>query len=574
MKGAVRVENQTRASNFIEEFVEEDLASGRFDYVKTRFPPEPNGFLHIGHVKALCIDFGIAQKYGGTCNLRFDDTNPAKEDTVFVEGIQKDIEWMGFHWDELYFASDFFEELYEIACGLIKKGVAYVDDQTSEEMRETRGTLTSPGVNSPYRERSVEENLDLFARMRAGEFPDGSRVLRAKIDMASPNVLMRDPTLYRIKRHHHHRTGDAWCIYPMYDFQHPIQDAIEGITHSLCSLEYEIHRPLYDWMVQMAGFERPPRQIEFARLNISRTIMSKRHLRRLVEGGYVSGWDDPRMPTLVGMRRRGYTPEAIKDFLARVGVAKADSTVDGALLEACVRDALGHEARRAMAVLNPLKVELTNWPGNFVDELTVENHPDRPELGERTLHLGNTLYIDAEDFMENPPKKFFRLAPGREVRLKSAYIIKCEGVKKDAEGNIVKLLCTVDLGSRSGSPGANRKVKGTLHWLSAIDAVPAQVRLYEPILLEEQPEMEADLPEDEELPEQAPVRDFIELLNPDSLKVVEGALVEPVIAQAEVGQRFQFLRTGYFCKDPDSTPQRPVYNRIVPLRDSWAKINR
>ncbi len=560
---------ERHAANFIEEFIDEDLANGRYDHVRTRFPPEPNGFLHIGHAKALCIDFGIAEKYGGKCNLRFDDTNPTKEDAVFVENIQKDIEWLGFHWDELHFASDFFEKLYEIACGLIRKGVAYVDDQTSEEMRQNRGTLTKPGVNSPYRDRSVEENLDLFARMRAGEFPDGSRVLRAKIDMASPNVLMRDPTLYRILRCHHHRTGDAWCIYPMYDFQHPLQDAIEGITHSLCSLEYEIHRPLYDWVVCEAGFAHPPRQIEFARLNLTRTVMSKRHLRRFVEEGVVAGWDDPRMPTLAAMRRRGYTAAAVKDFLGRVGVAKADSTVDLALLEHCVRENLGDTAPRAMAVLRPLKVTLSNWPEGFVDEITMENHPDHPEMGERTLHMGNVIYIDREDFMEEPPKKFFRLAPGREVRLKGAYIIRCEEVIHDANGEVSELVCSVDMDSRSGSEGANRKVKGTLHWLSAQDALPCEVRLYEPILLEDVAEPEETAEEDGEEAE-ASSGDFMERVNPNSLTVLRG-LCEPCIAGADVGAVFQFLRTGYFCKDPDSTAELPVYNRTVSLKDSWAK---
>ena len=570
------MDQELRASNFIEEFIDEDLKAGRYDHVKTRFPPEPNGYLHIGHVKALCIDFGVAEKYGGTCNLRFDDTNPTKEDTVFVDGIQRDIEWLGFHWDQLYFASDFFERLYDAACDLIKKGVAYVDDQTSEEMRQTRGTLKTPGVNSPYRDRSIEENLDLFTRMRAGEFADGARVLRAKIDMASPNVLMRDPTLYRILRHHHHRTGDAWCIYPMYDFQHPLQDAIEGITHSLCSLEYEIHRPLYDWVVNHAGFEQPPRQIEFARLNITRTVMSKRYLRRLVEEGYVSGWDDPRMPTLVAMRRRGYTPESIKDFLSRVGVAKADSVVDGALLEACVREAMGEQAPRAMAVLNPIKLTLTNWPEGKVDELVMENHPAHPELGSHTVQFGHTLYIEQEDFMENPPGKFFRLAPGREVRLKGAYIIKCEAVIKDEQGEIVEIQCSVDLSSRSGEEGANRKVKGTLHWVSALDARPAEVRLYEPILIDDDAEIAVSVDETEEGEDdaQAPVADFISRLNPDSVTVLKNALVEPIIADAKVGDRFQFLRMGYFCKDQDSTDAMPVYNRIVPLRDSWAKAKK
>ena len=570
---------EKRAANFIEEFVEEDLASGRTEKVHTRFPPEPNGYLHIGHAKALCIDFGIAKKYNGSCNLRFDDTNPTKEDTEYVLGIQKDIEWLGYKWENLYYASDFFERLYEIACDLIRKGVAYVDDQTGEEMRKNRGTLTTPGVNSPYRDRSVEENLDLFRRMRDGEFPDKSKVLRAKIDMSSPNVLMRDPALYRILRHHHHRTGDKWCIYPMYDFQHPLQDAIEGISHSLCSLEYEIHRPLYDWVVEQAGFtQHPPRQIEFARLNITRTVMSKRYLRRLVEEGYVTGWDDPRMPTLVAMRRRGYPPEAVRDFIERVGVAKADSTVDGALLEACVREALAN-APRIMAVLNPVKVTLTNWDENQVDEIVMENHPDFPEMGSRTLHFGRTLYIEQEDFMEDPPKKFFRLAPGREVRLKGAYIIKCEDVVKDENGQIVELLCSVDMTSKSGCEGANRKVKGTLHWLSAIDAIPAEARLYEPILMDEDG-MEEEVPvaadmDEEEAEAAAPAqKDFISRLNPDSLKTMDKCLVEPAARDAEVGARYQFLRMGYFCKDPDSTDALPVFNRIVPLKDTWAKASK
>lgn len=559
---------EKKASNFIEEFVEEDLASGRFDHVRTRFPPEPNGYLHIGHVKALCIDFGIANKYGGVTNLRFDDTNPAKEDTVFVEGIQRDIEWLGFKWAKLYFASDFFPRLYEIACDFIRKGLAYVDDQTPEQMRENRGTLTKPGVNSPYRDRSVEENLDLFERMKNGEFADGSRVLRAKIDMSSPNVLMRDPAMYRIKRCHHHRTGDEWCIYPMYDFQHPIQDAIEGVTHSLCSLEYEIHRPLYDWMVQNAGFEQPPRQIEFARLNITRTMLSKRFLRHMVESGIVAGWDDPRMPTLVGMRRRGYPVEAIHDFLGRVGVAKADSVVDGALLEACVRDALGDTAPRAMAVLNPIPVTFINWEDGAVDEIEMENHPDHPEMGTRVLHFTKHGFIDADDFMIDPPKKFFRLAPGREVRLKGAYIIKCEEVKTDENGNVTELLCSVDMDSRSGSEGANRKVKGTLHWLSDMDAVKCEARLYEPLVMDEEAVIEAPAADETTDTAEAP-KGFNANLNPDSIKVIDTCLVEPYAVKSETGSRFQFLRTGYFCKDPDSTDEKPVFNRIVPLKDSY-----
>ncbi len=568
---------ERRAANFIEEFVEEDLAGGRYDHVRTRFPPEPNGFLHIGHAKALCIDFGIAQKYGGKCNLRFDDTNPSKEDAVFVENIEKDIRWLGFEWDELHFASDFFERLFEIACGLIEKGVAYVDDQSPDEMRKSRGTLTQPGVNSPYRDRPISENLDLFRRMRAGEFPAGSRVLRAKIDMASPNVLMRDPTIYRIMHIHHHRTGGEWCIYPMYDFQHPLQDAIEGITHSLCSLEYEIHRPLYNWVVEQAGFtKQPPRQIEFARLNIERTVMSKRHLRKLVESGYVSGWDDPRMPTLAAMRRRGYSAAAIRDFLARVGVAKADSTVEGGLLEHCVREALGDTAARTMAVLNPLKVTFENWPAGKVDELEVENHPDHPEMGTRIVHFTGACYIEREDFMEEPVAKFFRLAPGKEVRLKGAYIVKCERFVKDEKGEVTEVVCSVDLSSRSGSEGANRKVKGTLHWLSDMDAFSCEFRLYEPILLEHDADAAAEAVETEEggeVQEVAPAADFMARVNPNSLTVVRG-FCEPFAAEAPVGCVYQFLRMGYFCKDPASTPDAPVFNRTVPLKDSWAKAQK
>ncbi len=564
---------ERRAANFIEEFINEDLASGRFDHVRTRFPPEPNGYLHIGHAKALCIDFGIAKKYGGKCNLRFDDTNPTKEEAAFVEGIQADIEWLGYKWDELYFASDFFDRLYEIACDMIRRGVAYVDDQTAEEMRVNRGTLTQPGVNSPYRDRPVEENLDLFERMKNGEFEEGARVLRAKIDMANPNVLLRDPTMYRINRHAHHRTGSKWCIYPMYDFQHPVQDAIEGISHSLCSLEYEIHRPLYDWFVEHAQITtQPPRQIEFARLNIERTVMSKRYLRRLVEEHVVSGWDDPRMPTLVAMRRRGYPASAIHDFMSRVGVAKSDSTVEGNLLDHCVREALSDTAPRAMAVIRPLKVVLTNWPEGETDMLEIENHPDHPEFGTRLVPFGREIYIEQEDFMEEPVKKFFRLAPGKEVRLKGAYIVKCEDYVKDDAGNIVELHCTVDRDSRSGSEGANRKVKGTLHWVSAADGVPCEYRLYEPILAEDEPESLAaagELDENGEAVEAASA-DFMDRLNPNSLVVAKG-WCESYIANAAVGDAFQFLRMGYFCKDKDSTDTLPVFNRTVPLKDSWAK---
>ena len=569
------MENEAiRANNFIEENINQDLASGRFDHVKTRFPPEPNGYLHIGHAKALCVDFGIAKKYGGSCNLRFDDTNPAKEEKAFVEGIQADIEWLGFKWDNLYFASDFFDRLYEIACNMIRRGLAYVDDQSPEEMRLNRGTLTQPGKNSPYRDRTPEENLDLFRRMKDGEFPDGSRVLRAKIDMSAPNVLLRDPTMYRIKHMHHHRAGDKWCIYPMYDFQHPVQDAIEGITHSLCSLEYEIHRPLYTWFVEHAEVtDQPPRQIEFARLNIERTVMSKRYLRRLVEEGVVSGWDDPRMPTLVAMRRRGYPASAILDFMGRVGVAKADSTVEGSLLDHCVREALADVAPRAMAVLNPIRLTFTNWEEGRVDELPVDNHPDHPEMGSHTVRFTRHAYIEQEDFMEEPVKKFFRLAPGKEVRLKGAYIIKCEDFVKDENGEVVELKCSVDMDSRSGSEGANRKVKGTLHWLSDLDAAPAEFRLYEPILSEEPEETEIVPASEDEEEAAAPPADFMDRLNPNSLTVAKG-FCEPYIANSDIGTTFQFLRMGYFCKDKDSTAELPVFNRTVGLKDSWAKASK
>ena len=552
--------------NFIEEFIEQDIEQKGLSHIQTRFPPEPNGYLHIGHAKALFVDFSMAEKFGGKCNLRFDDTNPTKEDVEYVDAIKYDIHWLGFDWDQLRFGSEYFDTCYELAVKLIKKGVAYVDDLTKDEMREYRGTLTEPGKNSPWRERSVDENLDLFTRMKNGEFPDGSRTLRARIDMASPNINLRDPALYRILHIPHHQTGDKWCIYPMYDFAHPIQDAIEGITHSLCSLEYEAHRPLYDWVVEQCEFEHKPRQIEFARLNLTNTIMSKRYLRRLVEEGYVSGWDDPRMPTLVAMRRRGYPPEAIRDFIERVGVAKADSEVDGALLEHCVREALGESAPRAMAVLRPLKVTLSNWGEDEIDELTMENHPDHPEMGERTVKFGKVLYIEREDFMEDPPKKFFRLAPGREARLKGAYIIRCDEVVKDENGEVIELICSVDRESRSGSEGSMRKVKATLHWVAACEAKPIEARLYEPILAEDIAE-EEDTEGEEESAEKP---DFIDRLNPTSLTVEHG-YAEPAIADAEVGARFQFLRMGYFCKDPDSTQGVCVFNRTVPLKDSWAK---
>ena len=538
--------------NFIEEIVEEFAQQNPGRQIVTRFPPEPNGYLHIGHAKALCIDFGVAERFGGKCNLRYDDTNPTKEDEEFVDAIEQDIHWLGFEYAGRYFGSSYFDQCYELAVKLIKKGVAYVCDLSKDEIREYRGTLTEPGKNSPYRDRSVEENLELFERMKNGEFPDGSRTLRAKIDMASPNINLRDPALYRIKHATHHQTGDKWCIYPMYDFAHPIQDAIEGVTHSLCSLEYEIHRPLYDWVIEQCEFEHKPRQIEFARLNLTRTVMSKRYLRSLVEGGLVSGWDDPRMPTLCGLRRRGYTAASIRDFLNRVGVAKADSVVETSLLEHCVRDDLNNTANRLMAVVDPVKVTITNWPEEKTEEFTVENFPGREEAGSRTVRFGRTLYIEREDFMEDPPKKFFRLSPGKEVRLKSAYVVKCEGVEKDGEGKVTNILCTYDPATRGGE--CERKIKGTLHWLNAEDAVPAEFRLYDYLLL----------PDDD--PETAGL-DYTERQNPNSLVKVQG-FVEPAAAEAAVGSTYQFMRVGYFCKDPDSTAEHPVYNRTVGLKDS------
>ena len=556
-------------TNFIWDAVEQDLKEGKYGRVHTRFPPEPNGYLHIGHCKALVADFATAEKFGGLCNLRFDDTNPAKEEVEYVEGIQEDIRWLGFHWTGgLYFASDYYQQCYDIAESFILRGLAYVDQLSQDEMREYRGTLTQPGKNSPWRDRPAEESLDLFRRMKAGEFPEGSYVLRSKIDMASPNINMRDPVMYRILYKEHHRTGKDWCIYPMYDFSHPLGDAIEGVTHSLCSLEYEDHRPLYDWAVENAGFREPhrdkyghatvgPRQIEFARLNLTRTIMSKRHLRRLVEEGRVTGWDDPRMPTLCAMRRRGYTPGAIRDFIDRVGLAKADSVVDFALLEHCVRNDLGGSAPRVMAVLDPLKVILSNWEEGRVDLLDCENHPDHPEMGSRRIAMGREIYIEREDFMENPPNKFFRLKPGGEVRLRGAYIIRCEEAVRDGQGGIDHLVCSVDLDSRSGSEGANRKVKGTLHWVDAATALPFEGRLYEPLLADP-----------DELEDETDRKDFISRLNPDSLKTARG-LMEPGLLDSKPGDTFQFLRVGYFCKDRDSTEELPVFNLVVGLKDSY-----
>ena len=519
------------SKNFIEEQIEADLQArrdaGETDpRVKTRFPPEPNGYLHIGHAKALCIDFGMAEQYGGSCNLRFDDTNPTKEDVEYIEAIQADIRWLGFQWDQLRFGSSYFDQCYELAVKLIKKGVAYVDDLSAEEMRLYRGTLTEPGKNSPWRGRSVEENLDLFERMKNGEFPDGSHTLRAKIDMASPNMNLRDPALYRILHIPHHQTGDKWCIYPMYDFAHPIEDAIEGITHSLCSLEFEAHRPLYNWVVEQCEFSEKPRQIEFARLNLTNTIMSKRYLRRLVEEGHVSGWDDPRMPTLCGLRRRGYTPASIRDFLDRIGVAKADSVVETAMLEHCVREDLNAHAARYMAIIDPLRVVVDNWEAGRVEDITLENNPNDEQAGTHTAPFGRELYIERGDFAVEPPKKFFRLKPDGEVRLKGAYIVRCVGYDTDAEGNVTCVHVTYDPETKSGL--CERKVKGTLHWVSAERAVKAEFRLYEPLLLEA---------------EAGDERDFIDRLNADSLVVKQG-FAEPALAGAAVGDRFQFLRVG------------------------------
>ena len=563
--------NEKTTSNFIEEFVAQDIADGKvIGQVQTRFPPEPNGYLHIGHVKALYIDFSIAEKFGGKCNLRFDDTNPAKEDVEYVDAIQDDIRWMGFQWDKLVYGSSYFDKTYEIAVEFIKKGLAYVDELTPEQMKEYRGTLTEPGRNSPYRDRPVEESLDLFERMKNGEFPDGSLTLRAKIDMSSPNICMRDPTIYRVLHKRHHQTGDKWCIYPMYDFAHPIQDCLEGVTHSLCSLEYEIHRPLYDWVRDNCGLPARPRQIEFARLNMTHTKLSKRYLRRLVEEHFVSGWDDPRMPTLVGMRRRGYTPASIHDFLRRAGIAKADSVVDIGLLEHCIREDLNDKAPRAMAVLNPLRVALTNWEEGKIIRLKTENHPNHPEMGEREVAFGKHLLIEREDFMEDAPKKFFRLAPGREVRLKAAYIIRCDEVVKDEAGNVTELLCSVDLTSLSGGEGANRKVKGTLHWVEESTAKPIEVRLYDYMLKEDgdEPEEAADLEEGEE--SEAPKeKDFTDSFNWDSIRVLDRAVLEGDLAGVKAGDHFQFLRQGYFVVDKDSTQDRLVFNRTVELKGSY-----
>ncbi len=558
--------------DFIREAVAEDLKSGRYTYVRTRLPPEPNGWMHIGHAKAFSIDYFIAKDFGGTCNLRFDDTNPAKEDMSYVEAIKRDTFWLGLDCrDRVLFASDYYEKMHELAVNLIKKGVAYVDDLSAEEMSEYRGTdvpdknnitSTPPGRNSPWRDRSVEENLDLFSRMRSGEFADGAKTLRAKIDMAHPNLVMRDPPMYRIKREPHYRTGNAWCIYPMYDFQEAMSDAIEGVTHSLCSLEYEIHRPLYDWFIREAGVF-PSRQIEFARLNISHTVLSKRWLLRLVQDGMVSGWDDPRMPTIAGLRRRGYTPEAIRDFLVRIGIAKTDSLVDIQLLEHCLREDLNKRARRVMAVLRPLKLIIENWPAGKVDELEAVNNPEDPAAGTRKVPFSGTLWIERDDFAETPPPKYFRLFPGNSVRLRYGYIVTCTGFDKDpVSGDITAVRCAYDPETKGGNAPDNRKVKGTIHWVSADRALPVEARLFDHLFTAERP---MDVP--------AGV-DWVTTVNPESLETVRGAFAEPSLAEARPGDSCQFERLGYFCCDTDSRPDGLVFNRSVSLRDTWAKIEK
>lgn len=549
-----------KSLNFIEQIVEADLKAGKNGgRLNTRFPPEPNGYLHIGHAKAICMDFGIAEKFGGTCNLRFDDTNPVKEDVEYVDSIMEDIHWLGFDWgDRLYYASDYFPKLWDLAIRLIKEGKAYVDEQSSEEIARQKGTPTQPGIESPYRNRSVEENLDLFERMNKGEFEEGRFVLRAKIDMASPNMHFRDPIMYRIIKHPHHRTGTKWNVYPMYDFAHGQSDYFEGVTHSICTLEFEVHRPLYEYFVkELADDSYCPRQIEFNRLNLTYTVMSKRKLLQLVKEGLVAGWDDPRMPTICGLRRRGYTPESIKNFIQKIGYTKYDGIISVSLLEHSIREDLNKTATRVSAVLNPVKLIITNYPENKVEYLETENNPEDPEAGTHQIPFTRELYIERDDFMENPPKKFFRLAPDQEVRLKSAYIIKCTGIKKDSDGNVEEIYCEYDPDTRSGMPGSMRKVKGTLHWVSAEYSSTAEVRLYDRLFNVENPAEEKDV-------------DFRELLNPDSLKIVDNCRIEPYLAEnAKPGNRYQFQRTGYFCVDPDSTDGHLVFNRTVSLKDSW-----
>jgi glutaminyl-tRNA synthetase len=551
---------QDAALDFIRTIVSDDVRSGKHGgRVATRFPPEPNGYLHIGHAKSICLNFGVAVEFGGACNLRFDDTNPTKEDVEYVDSIKADVQWLGFDWgDRLFYASDYFEELYRYAVHLVEQGKAYVDSLTAEEMREHRGTLMQPGVDSPYRSRTVAENLSMFARMRAGAFPDGAHVLRAKIDMASPNINLRDPVLYRIRRAHHHRTGDTWCIYPMYDFAHPPSDALEKITHSLCTLEFEDHRPLYDWLIDNLPVPAKPQQIEFARLNLTNTVLSKRKLLELVQEGRVAGWDDPRMPTIVGMRRRGYTPAAIRAFCDRIGVAKRENIVDAAALEHAVREDLNQHAPRVMGVLHPLRLEIENYPENETETFEVGNNPEDPAAGNRSVPFSRVLWIDRDDFREDPPKKFFRLSPGREVRLRGAYFVTCTGVDKDpATGEITRLRCMYDPTTRGGDAADGRKVKATLHWVSAAHALDVEVRLYDRLFTSENP---------------GAADDFRAELNPGSLEIVREAKLEPSVAGAAPGTRYQFERVGYFCVDPDSTADHLVFNRTVTLKDSWAKI--
>jgi glutaminyl-tRNA synthetase len=547
--------------DFVRDIVAADAAAGAS--IVTRFPPEPNGYLHIGHAKAICVDFGVAAEYGGICNLRFDDTNPVKEDIEYVDSIKADVHWLGFDWaGREFYASDYYERLYQDAEGLIRRGKAYVDSHSADDIRAHRGTLTEPGIDSPYRMRGVDENLDLFRRMRAGEFADGTHVLRAKIDMASPNINMRDPVLYRIRHADHHRTGNTWCIYPMYDYAHPLSDAYEGVTHSLCTLEYEAHRPLYDWVVRECEAAHTPRQIEFARLNLNYTVMSKRKLLQLVAQKHVDGWDDPRLPTISGLRRRGYTPDSIRDFCARVGVAKKENVIDIGLLEHCVREDLNKRAPRAMAVLKPLKIVLTNYPEGQVETLAVVNNPEDAAAGTRDVEFSRELYIEQDDFQEDPPKKFFRLAPGREVRLRNAYLITCQDVVKDASGAIVELRCTYDPATRGGDAPDGRKVKATLHWVSAAHAVNGEVRLYDRLFTAENPESAAE----------KSGQTFLDLLNPASLDVLRGCKLEPMLGTAPAGTRVQFERLGYFCADLETAPGTPVFNRTVSLKDTWAKV--
>ena len=550
------MDEENKVSNFIHDFIDEDLKNGVNTRIQTRFPPEPNGYLHIGHAKALCIDFSTAEKYNGICNLRFDDTNPSREDVEYIDAIKEDIKWLGFSWKNIYYASGYFDFVYECAIKLIKDGKAYVDDLNADEIREYRGTLTEPGKESPYRNRTVEENLELFKRMTDGEFGNGEKVLRAKIDMASPNLNLRDPVIYRISHVSHHQTGDKWCVYPMYDFAHPLSDAKEGVTYSLCSLEFENHRPLYNWVVEQIGFKEPPRQIEFARLNINYCVTSKRKLLEMVNKGIVSGWDDPRMITLCGMRRRGYPAAAVRDFINRIGVSKADSMVDYGLLEACVRDSLNMNAPRAMAVLKPLKVIIDNYPEGQSEDFEVELHPDHPEMGTRKVTFSRELYVEQDDFMAEPVKKYFRLFPGNEVRFKSAYFVKCNTFDTDENGNVTCLHCTYDPESRGGNSPDGRKVKGTIHWVNAHDCIQTQARLYDRLFSAEEPGKDGDYADD---------------LNPNSLTIIDTCLIENSIGNAKPGDVFQFMRNGYFCVDKDSTDDKLIFNRTVALNSSWGK---